>query len=229
MSIFAIGDLHLSGAVHKPMTVFGSHWQNHWEKIKKNWKENVTGEDAVLIAGDISWAMTLEEALVDLKEIHLLPGKKIFIKGNHDYWWKTITKLNQIFEDQFFIQNNFYIYQDYIICGTRGWICPNSIKFTEHDKKIYERELKRLILSLEEVKKIKGKQIIVLTHFPPTNDQLDSSGFTELYEEYSVSKVIYGHLHGENTFSQGLQGIYNNVKYYLVSADYMNFNLQKIL
>lgn len=229
MSIFAIGDLHLSGAVNKPMNVFGSHWDNHWEKIQKNWKDNVKEDDAVLIPGDISWAMTLEEAIVDLKEIHLLPGKKFFVKGNHDYWWKGITKLNQIFKDQFFLQNNFYVYEDYILCGTRGWLCPNLIKFTDHDQKIYERELKRLTLSLEQVQNIKGKELIVMTHYHPTNDQLEPSGFTELYERYGVSKVIYGHLHGEHIFSMGLQGNHNGVNYYLVSADYMDFKLRFIL
>ncbi|NMA83054.1 MAG: serine/threonine protein phosphatase [Epulopiscium sp.] len=228
MSIFAIGDLHLSGIVEKPMDIFGSHWSNHWEKIKKDWNEKVTEEDAVLIPGDISWAMTLDEAIFDLQELERLPGHKFFVKGNHDYWWKSVTKLNELFKSQYFIQNNFYTHEEYLICGSRGWVCPNISHFTEHDKKLYERELKRLILSLRGTQKVRDKKIIVMTHFPPTNDQLEPSAFTELYEQWGVSQVIYGHLHGEHT-RMGLEGDYNGVFYSLVSADYLDFQLKLIV
>lgn len=224
MSIYGIGDLHLSGKVDKPMDKFGEQWINHAERIKKNWLNTVTGEDTVLIPGDISWGMTMSEAIADLEFIHDLPGKKVLIKGNHDYWWKSITKLNTLYEDMFFLQNSFIEIENYVICGTRGWICPNDTMFTEDDLKIYEREKKRLMLSLEEAVKMTNNRIIVMMHYSPTNDKLEDSGFTKLFEEYNVEKVIYGHLHGEDSFKLGLTGKVKGVEYRLVSCDYIDFH-----
>ncbi|NLK21695.1 MAG: serine/threonine protein phosphatase [Epulopiscium sp.] len=227
MAMYAIGDLHLSGSVDKPMDKFGENWENHSTKIKKNWSNIVKTMDTVLIPGDISWAMTLEGARIDLEWIHDLPGKKVFIKGNHDYWWHSITKLNTLYEDMFFIQNNFVEVEGFIVCGSRGWTCPNDTSFTTHDKKIYEREVKRLRLSLEGATK-SNKKIITMMHYPPTNENLEPSDFTQLFEEYKVEKVIYGHLHGQSSFDTGLKGRKNGVEYILVSSDYIDFRPVKI-
>lgn len=229
MSLYAIGDLHFSTAVNKPMNIFGDNWDNHEEKIINSWKNQVKDDDIVLVVGDTSWGINMNEAEQDLDIIHKLPGKKIFVKGNHDYWWTTVTKLNKLYENMSFLQNNFYSYKDYAICGTRGWICPNDFKFTQEDEKIYKREAHRLKLSLDAAKKVGFKKIIVITHYPPTNDKLESSLFTNIYEEYCVEKVIYGHLHGKESFKMGLEGIRNEVEYKLVSCDYTNFNIIKIM
>ncbi len=223
MALYAIGDLHLSFSSNKPMDIFGDNWNNHEEKIKKNWLDNICDDDVVLIPGDISWAMKLEEAMIDLEWINSLPGKKVLLRGNHDYWWNSITKMNKLFDNMFFLQNNYYGYKNYAICGTRGWICPNDVKFTKHDEKIYNRELYRLRLSLETAKKDNFEKFIVMTHYPPTNDKFQNSGFLEIYDEYAVEKVIYGHLHDTISFEMGLKGIHNGVSYNLVSCDYINF------
>ncbi|MBF8982079.1 metallophosphoesterase [Lutibacter sp. B2] len=229
MSIFVIGDLHLSLSVDKPMDVFGPHWANHHEKIKSHWIEMIKDDDLVLIAGDISWAMNLDEAMVDLEWIHKLPGKKVLVRGNHDYWWASITKMNKLFDDMVFLQNDSFMYENIAICGTRGWLCPNENKFTEKDKKVYERELKRLELSLDSAIKKDCENIIAMSHYPPTNDKLEPSGFTQIYEKYNIKKVVYGHLHGKESFEVGLQGVYNGVEYYLTSSDYLEFKPLKIL
>lgn len=229
MAIYAIGDLHLSFTSDKPMDKFGEHWISHHLRIEENWRARVSDEDVVLILGDISWAMTLEEAMVDLEWIHRLPGKKICIRGNHDYWWKSITKLNTLFEDISFLQNDCVEWDGYGICGSRGYLCPNNYKFTEADEKIYLREHQRLKLSLEKAKKKEYNEIIVIMHYPPTNDQKEPSLFTELIEEYHVSRVLYGHLHGEKSYNSSLIGQYNGVDYQLVSADFLDFNLYLIV
>lgn len=229
MSLYAIGDLHFSTAVNKPMNIFGDNWENHEKKIIDSWNSKVNKNDTVLIVGDTSWGINMDEATFDLDIIHNLPGKKIYVKGNHDYWWTTIAKLNKLYEDMSFLQNNFYSYNEYAICGTRGWICPNDVKFTEDDEKIYKREAHRLKLSLDAAKKAGFEKIIVITHYPPTNDKLEPSLFTDIYEEYKVEKVIYGHLHGKESFKMGLEGIREGVEYKLVSCDYVDFNLVKIM
>ncbi len=229
MALFVISDLHLSISSDKPMNVFGEHWQDHHMKIENNWKENVQEEDTILIPGDISWAMTLEHAKEDLEWINKLPGRKILLKGNHDYWWSSINKLNSMYHKMDFLQNNYYLYEDIAICGTRGWICPNDNKFTEHDIKIYDREINRLKLSLDQAVKNNHSSIFVITHYPPTNDQKEPSEFTKLYEFYGVKKVFYGHLHGEESFKVGLMGNINGVNYYLTSCDYIDFKPLRII
>lgn len=228
MSLYAIGDLHFSNSVNKPMNIFGANWECHQEKIIKSWTENVKKDDTVLILGDTSWASNLIEVKADLDILNSLNGEKIFIKGNHDYWWTTVTSLNKLYDDMKFLQTNFYTYKDYAICGGRGWICPNKFKFDEKDEKIYKREVNKIKLSISEAKKRGYEKIIVITHYPPTNDELEDSLFTKLYEEYNVEKVIYGHLHGEESFKMGLKGFRNNVEYILASCDFTNFNLVKI-
>lgn len=229
MSIYAIGDLHFSTSVDKPMDIFGLHWDNHQNKIIDNWKQHIKDEDTVLVLGDTSWAINLTEAKEDLDIINNLPGQKIFIKGNHDYWWSSVSKLKNMYNEIVFLQNNHYKYGDMGICGSRGWLCPNEVKFDNDDEKIYKREKIRLKMSLDAAIKDGCKELIVIMHYPPTNDKLDESEFTKLFEEYKVKMVIYGHLHGRESFQMGLKGIRNGVEYILASSDYIDFNPIKII
>lgn len=223
MKIFAISDLHLEGSNNKSMSVFGSHWVNHRERIKSNWKSKITKEDMILIPGDISWAMKWEEALEDLAFLHHLPGKKIFVRGNHDYWWQKINRLNTLYDDMFFIQNQAYLWNKLAICGTRGWICPEKDGFVSEDDKIYQRELIRLKLSLDDAKSKRAEKIIVLLHYPPTHEGAFSSPFVDLLKQYPVSHVIYGHLHDKDAWDKNIKGKVGNIIYRLVSADYLDF------
>jgi predicted phosphohydrolase len=229
MSIYAIGDPHLSFSpnVDKPMDIFGEEWKDHTEKIKKSWLSCVKDDDTVVIAGDISWGLKMDEAMADLEWIDALPGKKVMLKGNHDLWWASISRLNSLFDDMFFIQNTSYVCEDAVICGTRGWSCPGSDDFTEADRKIYDREVLRLGYSLESARQT-GLEIIAFTHFPPTNDKKQPSGFTRLYEQYGVRYAYYGHLHRKETFKRGITGNLNGVNYTLISADKLGFQLLKI-
>ncbi|APM40950.1 metallophosphoesterase [Clostridium kluyveri] len=228
MALFAISDLHLDITGNKPMGVFGYNWIEHDNKIKKNWIDNITGEDTILVAGDISWSMNIKSGFGDLEWIHNLPGRKILVKGNHDYWWSSITKLNNLYEDMNFIQNNFFGYKDYAICGTRGWICPGSENFSTHDDKIYNRELLRMKNSLNSAVKAGYDKFIVMIHYPPIGEKFMNSDFRCIFENYGVEKVIYGHLHGES-LSKSITGVVNGVEYIVTSADYINFNPIRIL
>lgn len=228
MALYAISDLHLSLNTDKPMDIFGENWTAHDQKIKENWLQKIKDEDTVLIAGDISWAMKWEESEADLKWIDSLPGNKIISKGNHDYWWNSITKLNAKFENTKFLQNNYYVYKEYAICGSRGWICPGSDKFTEKDEKIYSRELIRLRLSLDSAKKAGFNKFIVMIHYPPTNEKFEESDIVKLFKEYNVEKVIYGHLHGP-ALRRVLEGVNDGVEYIMTSGDYIDFDPVKIL
>ncbi len=223
MKIYALGDLHLYGSQDKPMDIFGPHWLNHQLNIEQNWRAVITEDDLVLIAGDISWAMTLDEVLPDLTWIHNLPGKKVLVRGNHDYWWKKISLLNSLHENMFFLQNTAYQSQNCWIVGSRGWLCPGSNNFQTDDLKIYQREILRLTFSLQAVPKDQTHPIIAVLHYPPCNELQEDSGFTKLFEEYNVEHVVYGHLHDEKSFETTLQGVRNGVNYHLVSADYLKF------
>ncbi|MEQ8154587.1 MAG: metallophosphoesterase [Clostridiaceae bacterium] len=228
MALYAISDLHLSFTADKPMGIFGEKWEGHEEKIKENWIRNINPEDTVLIAGDISWSMKHDESMEDLGWISSLPGRKIIVKGNHDYWWGSITKLNSLFENMNFMQNNFFTYEDWAICGSRGWICPGSDKFTLKDGKIYNRELNRFRLSLDAAKKAGYEKFICMMHYPPTNEKLAPSGFVDLFKEYGVTRVVYGHLHGP-ALANVLNGENDGIEYIMTSCDYIDFNPVKIL
>ena len=224
MKIYAISDLHLSNSCDKPMDIFGGHWEGYTEKIISNWKQKVTDEDLVLIAGDISWAMKLEEAQADLNWIDKLPGKKIIIKGNHEYWWKSISAVREILPSSIMaIQNDAIKVGDYIICGTRGWTVPEKDKELEpEDLKIYKREVERLKLTLMSAKVLKGDsdlKIIAMMHFPPYNTDKEQSEFTKLFEEYGVETVVFGHLHGY--VNCDLVSNINGVTYYFTSCDHI--------
>lgn len=227
MALYSISDLHLAFSVDKPMDIFGANWEKHEEKIKENWINKITEEDTILIAGDISWSMTGEESKQDLDWIDSLPGKKIICKGNHDYWWSSINKLNNMYENTKFLQNNFYTYKDIAICGSRGWNCPVDYKFTEHDEKIYKRELIRMRLSLDGAKKAGYNRFIVMMHYPPTTEEAVETEFTKIFKEYGVEKVIYGHIHGPK-LARVINGVYDDIEYIMSSADFLNFNPRKI-
>lgn len=237
MSIYAIADLHLSFSAEKPMDIYGGQWINHTEKVKNNWEAVITEEDTIIIPGDTSWALQFDDAVVDLKWISELPGKKVLIKGNHDLWWNSISKLNALFPNMVFLQNSFYEAEGYAICGSRGWICPGDDDFTPHDEKIYKRELGRMRLSLESAAKAgygakaeeKKGDILAAIHYPPASDDLRQSGFTDLFEEYGVKKVIYGHLHGKDAYGNGLKGIKNKVEYILTSTDFLKCKPYQII
>lgn len=230
MKIFAIGDLHLSfgSGVEKPMDIFGELWQDHALRLEQAWRETVSQEDTVIVCGDISWGLRLQEAESDFKWIRNLPGRKVIFKGNHDLWWQSAGKLNRLYGDEnmVFVQNKCHVVQadgiKVAICGSRGWICPGEADFTAEDRKIYDREIGRLRLSLDEGKASGARKIIGVLHFPPTNDKLQESGFTELLSRYGVATCVYGHLHGKEAFKKGMKGIFNGVRYELVSLDYLN-------
>ncbi len=228
MSLYAISDLHLALNANKPMDIFGQNWYKHHEKIKENWLEKINEEDTVLIGGDISWAMSINDGLEDLDWISALPGKKIIIKGNHDYWWSGISKLNSLYDNMHFIQNNFFTYEDYGICGSRGWICPGKGDFSSKDEKIYHREQIRLRLSLDAARSKGYENIIAMIHYPPTSETFEDTAFTDIFEEYKVKKVIYGHLHGPS-LNRVLQGERKGVEYIMTSCDFIDFNPVKIL
>lgn len=230
MKVFAISDLHLSINNPKPMDIFGGAWDNYWDKIKQNWTEVVSPEDIVLIAGDISWALKLEDAIPDLQEIDTLTGKKIIIRGNHDYWWASYSKVKNILPKNILaVQNNAIKFDTCVICGTRGWTIPTAGS-SEHDKKIYARELIRLKLTLDEATKLSENNlpIILMLHYPPFNALWQDSEITQLIEQYkNVKAVIYGHLHGKDCRTKDII-VKNEIPYYLTSCDQVNNELQLI-
>ncbi len=228
MAVYAISDLHLSFGVDKPMNIFGRLWDKYEEKIMENWKNKVKDEDYVIIAGDISWAMHLSECKKDFEFIHKLPGKKIILKGNHDYYFQSKTKLENFLKDNgmnefCILQNNAYLVDDYIICGTRGW---GEVEDKSLDTKLIKREALRIKMTLDEAMKLKeknkDKKIILAMHFPPFIKE-----FQEVIGKYDIDTCIYGHLHGYG-HSKVKEGIINNVKYVMVGCDYTNFDLIKL-
>lgn len=223
MALFTIADLHLSFSSGKPMDVFEG-WQNYTKKLEKNWKAVVKDEDTVVLAGDISWAMKLEEAIPDFMYIHKLPGKKLILKGNHDYWWSTKSKL-----DGFFTQNGFddiriihncaYTVEQYAVCGTRGWLYNSK---TKSDMKIVNREAGRLRLSLNEAVKT-GKQPIVFLHYPPVYDTMECKEILDILLEYEIKACYFGHIHGKMAGKRAPIGEYRGIKMHLISCDYIGF------
>ena len=233
MAIYAIADLHLSFSQNKPMDIFGDNWKGHEEKIKQNWIQKVKDNDLVLLPGDFSWSMYLKDSLKDFQFLHSLPGKKLLLKGNHDYWWTTITKMRNFLEENNlknidFICNNSYEYNGYIISGTRGWVFSEN----EEDKKLIKREAIRLELSIQDGINKYGKQkpIIVCMHYPPiikTVNQNINIEFMNIMEKYNVQTCIYGHLHGL-AIKDAIEGVIDGIKLKLVSADSLNFDLYKL-
>ena len=231
MNIYAIGDLHLSAVSDKPMDVFGKHWDDHWQRIQQSWRDAVSQDDIVLLPGDLSWAMRLDEARHDIDQICAMPGKKVLLKGNHDYWWSSLSKVKSLLSNQTFaLQNNAYVFGDYVIAGTRGWLCPQNKQYdSSADEKLYLREASRLELSLREARKAApDAQLIGMMHYPPSDAQGTPNRFTDLFEEYGAANVVYGHLHG-GSISSALSGCLRGVHYSLVSCDAANFELLRIV
>ena len=226
MRIYAIADLHLSLVSEKPMDVFGEAWRGHAEKLERNWRETVAQDDLVLIPGDISWAMQLNAALPDLSFLGALPGKKILLKGNHDYWWSAIGRVRAALpQGMLALQNDSFVENGVGVCGSRGWLCPGSGNFTADDEKIYKRELDRLSLSIRSLPETDTK--IAMLHYPPFADKERGSGFTERLEEAGVQIAVYGHLHGEAN-RNAFEGERNGIIYHCVAADKLDFTPKRI-
>lgn len=224
MKVFAVSDPHLSFTAEKPMSIFGAVWENHWEAIAADWLEKVGADDIVLLPGDISWGMTTDEARKDLETIGAMPGKKIYVKGNHDYWWGSLSKVRGILpEGSYCIQNDALKFGKFIFCGSRGWSVPEiGVKPDPNDEKLLRREQLRLELSLKAAEKLATgdpQEIkIGMMHFPPFDSRMSSTPFTDLFAKYGVKKVVYGHLHGQKCRAE-LRSIKNDVEYYLTSCD----------
>ena len=230
MSIFTIGDLHLSFNSDKPMNIFGDNWINHENKIKENWIEKVKQEDYVILPGDFSWEMYLEDTIQDFKFLESLPGKKILLKGNHDYWWTTLKKMKDFLIDKGFqtidfIYNNSYLVENKIIVGTRGW----NLSETENGEKMIKRESNRLEISIQDGIKRYGddKEMIAFMHYPPITLNNNNSLFVQILKKYNIKNCYYAHLHG-NSHKDAIEGEYNGINFKLISADYLDFNLIKI-
>lgn len=222
MSVFAIGDLHLSFSCDKPMDVFKG-WENHAERIKKNWNAVVGESDTVIVPGDISWAMSLDEAKKDFEFIEALNGKKIILKGNHDYWWNTLNKMNTFLKENGFssvsiLHNNAYSADGLAIAGTRGWFYDDT---AELDKKVIAREAGRLRLSLEAAKKLEG-ELAVFLHYPPVSSTGRCEELLAVIKEYGVKNCFFGHLHGYVSPADALIEADGTV-FKLVSADKIGF------
>lgn len=230
MAIYAISDLHLSFNTDKPMNVFG--WNEYEEKIKEDWKSKVTDDDLVLLPGDFSWEMKLKNTYKDFEYLTQLPGKKLLLKGNHDYWWTTLKSMRAFLDEKNiknidFIYNNSYKFENNIITGTRGW---NLSSGTKEDEKIKNREVIRLESSIKDAIRKFGVEnnIIACMHYPPILKDNKNNEFIQILEKYNVNYCIYGHLHGKNQVNI-IEGLYNNVEYKMVSCDYTNFKLIKII
>ena len=230
MKVFAISDLHLSINNPKPMDIFGPVWDGYLDKIFSDWKEKVSEEDLVLLAGDFSWAMKIEETKEDFNLLKDLPGKKVIIRGNHDYWWKSISAVRAILPPNFYaVQNDALKFDNIIVCGTRGWMVPEkNVIMTPENKKIYDREIIRLELTLQSAEKLRkeGDKVICMIHYPPTNFARDDSDFTSLIEKYKVDYVVFGHIHGKKVVTQFVK---NNISYFLTSCDIVGNILTEII
>lgn len=230
MKIYAISDLHLSLCGDKPMDIFGEKWGGYLEKIEYDWNSKVSETDVVLISGDISWAMQLENALIDLEFLNKLKGTKIIIRGNHDYWWQSISRLREKLPSNVIaLQNDAVKIGDYVFCGSRGWAVEGSPEFTEQDVKLYNRETERFRLALKNAENLRlnGEKLIALIHYPPFNIRRENSNFTALFEEFKVDKVVYGHLHGKDA-KPYYRINKNGIEYILASCDLVDNKLVEV-
>ncbi len=222
MSLYAIADLHLSLGTDKPMDIF-SGWSGYVERLEKNWRRLISDDDTVVIGGDLSWAMKLEETYEDFKFINSLPGRKIIIKGNHDYWWQTKKKMDEYIKNNSFdtlsiLFNNAFECGEYSICGTRGWFLEEG----SGDKRVLNREAGRLKASIEAALKF-GREPVVFLHYPPVYQGKECEELFSVLLNYGVKKCYYGHIHGKNSFKYALCGEYRGVEMRLVSCDYLDF------
>ncbi|MGN0469493.1 MAG: metallophosphoesterase [Acutalibacteraceae bacterium] len=223
MSVYAIADLHLSFGTDKPMDVF-SGWQNYTERIQKNWQRLITKDDTVVIAGDISWAMDIKETYADFDFINSLNGKKIIIKGNHDYWWTTKAKMDRYISDSGFdtisiLNNNYFVADGTALCGSRGWFYDAE---TDADMKILNREVGRLRMSIEPALKA-GFDPVVFLHYPPIYNNTECDEIMNVLREYNIKKCFYGHIHGGNAAKKAFIGEKYGIQFRLVACDYIGF------
>jgi len=225
MKVFAISDLHLSFSSPKPMDIFGKGWENFEERLRANWMNKVGEDDIVLIAGDVSWAMTFENAMKDLEWIAALPGKKVLLRGNHDYWWKSIASMRAAFPPSIYaVQNDCLRFGRLVVCGTRLWTVPErGAKQSQEDEKIYLREAERLKLTTAAAAKEKnaGDYLVCMTHYPPFNSRRDPSIYTERLQTLAPDACVYGHLHGPACRTDAVSTV-QGVTYYLTSLDKLN-------
>ena len=223
MSLFAIADLHLSLGEDKPMDIFAG-WSDYVTRLKENWNKLITENDTVVIGGDISWAMKLEDAYTDFKFIDDLPGKKIFLKGNHDYWWGTKRKMENFLAGNGFnsisiLFNNAYAVGDFAVCGTCGWFLENE---SENDIKVLSREVGRLTASIEAALKT-GKQPIVFLHYPPVFNNTKCDEIFNVLLKYDIKKCYYGHIHGKKNMHSAVEGMFEGIEFKLISCDRLSF------
>lgn len=232
MSVYSIADLHLSGSVEKPMDIFGYRWKGHTEKIRKRWSDIVSSEDTVIVPGDISWALTFEEALTDLEFIDSLPGKKILGKGNHDFWWTTVTKMKTVLAQHNittidFLYNNAFEVEDYIICGSRGWYVEERLQNTRESvdyEKIVNREAGRLEISLTEGERLRGERPLTLLayfHFPPVFNSFVCRELIDVLKKHGVKNCYFGHIHG--TYNLPRSFVFEDISFTMISADFLDF------
>ena len=225
MKIWALSDPHLSFDSDKPMDIFGDNWSEYVSKIKENWLKLVAEDDIVIVAGDISWALKLEDAKKDLEWLGSLPGTKIIVKGNHELWWNSLVKVKSILPSNVLpIQNDCIRIGNYLFCGTRGWQAEELNKpLSNEDKRIYDREVIRMGLTLKEMEKMRKSddKIIFIMHFPPFNSKKEETPFTQAFKEHKIDAVVYGHLHGKGVPAD-LQVLKDGIKYYLTSTDQIN-------
>lgn len=231
MALYGIGDFHLSFMVHKPMDVFGTEWKDHARRLKENWERLIKPEDTVVITGDHSWGRNLEECRPDLEFIQALPGRKILLRGNHDMFWKAkkTDELNRMFAGHLmFLQDNFFVYGDYALVGTKGY-CDEGRAAPSQVRKLLNREMMRLRTSFALARAAGYHKFIMFLHYPPTSLNESESCFTRMAEEYGAEKVIYSHCHGKKRYGDSIRGIFNGIEYKLVSSDYLNFVPERIL
>lgn len=228
MSLFVIADLHLSLSVNKPMDIFGG-WDNYVERLTENWQSSVAEDDTVVIPGDVSWAMNFVEAKADFDYLNKLNGRKIIIKGNHDYWWNTMSKMNRFIEENGFdtiniLNNNHYSYENYGICGTRGWINETEVPA---DAKVLAREAQRLEMSIRSAID-DGKEPLVFLHYPPIFANDYNYDIIDVLFKYNIKKCYYGHLHGK-AHRYAVCGEYDGINYELIASDFVQFAPKKIM
>lgn len=228
MSLYAIGDLHLCLGAPKPMDVFGGAWVGYMEKLREG-MSILTPEDTIVLMGDLSWAMALEDAAADFAWINALPGRKIILKGNHDYWWSTLAKFQKFcqvngFENLEILNNNCFEYEGYAICGTRGWYYEEN-RSGQHDEKVFRRELIRLETSL---KAAGDKPKLVFLHYPPRSKGYECPEILELMHKYDVRRCFYGHLHGPS-HKVAVEGQWDGIDYKLLASDYVGFKPYRVI
>ena len=230
MALYAIADTHLSQSVPKPMDVFGGTWENYTEKIKAHFSM-LQPEDTLVIAGDISWAIDLDEALADFLFLEQFPCRKLLVKGNHDLWWETVTKMRRFLEQKGvkgfdFIHNNCFLYNRLALCGTRGWFFEEAFGDC-HDEKVFRRELIRLEASLNAAEQMDAEEKIVFLHYPPVFGQNCCQPIIDLLVRYRVKRCYYGHLHGFS-HKKAFNGIRSGIQFQLIAADFIHFTPMKI-